>query len=342
MVVVGSAKGSPGVTTLACALGAVWPVQRRVLVAECDPAGGDIAVRFGLPARPGMTGFVFAARGTGAARGVEGARVSDDAGSTMACGTGGTTSGSSRIAQLAGMDTEDSSTARSVLDDHLQSLPGGLEVLVAPAGAEAAMVLDAQLANVVPSLASSGADVIADCGRLAVTSPGQLAMLRHAACLVLVARSGVADLSHLRAAASSLGIGNSCRGSETERCHRTVVVLVGNGDVEPRDVASETGLDEVMLMPTDGAAAASLGGHPGRTRDLERSPLIAAARQLAATIMEFPRSDTASTGGGPIETGGGGALSGRRDEYALAARLLRRAADGVLQRVGSSRRVAAW
>ena len=57
-----SAKGSPGVTTLACALGAVWPAERRVMVAECDPSGGDIAARFGLSAKRGMTSLILEAR----------------------------------------------------------------------------------------------------------------------------------------------------------------------------------------------------------------------------------------------------------------------------------------
>lgn len=39
-----SAKGSPGVTTAALALATVWP--RRVVVAECDPAGGDIVAGY--------------------------------------------------------------------------------------------------------------------------------------------------------------------------------------------------------------------------------------------------------------------------------------------------------
>lgn len=41
-----SAKGSPGCTTTALALSSSWPEvapHRRVLLAECDPAGGDIA-----------------------------------------------------------------------------------------------------------------------------------------------------------------------------------------------------------------------------------------------------------------------------------------------------------
>lgn len=48
MVAIGfvSAKGSPGCTTATLALSHAWldlPGQRRVLIAECDPAGGDIA-----------------------------------------------------------------------------------------------------------------------------------------------------------------------------------------------------------------------------------------------------------------------------------------------------------
>lgn len=61
-VAVCSAKGSPGVTTLACALGAVWPADRRVMVAEFDPSGGDIAPRFGLSAKRGVTSLVLEAR----------------------------------------------------------------------------------------------------------------------------------------------------------------------------------------------------------------------------------------------------------------------------------------
>ncbi|MGH3505537.1 MAG: hypothetical protein ACRDQA_32290 [Nocardioidaceae bacterium] len=43
LVAVAAAKGSPGVTTLALAMGALWP--RQAMVAECDAAGADIPVR---------------------------------------------------------------------------------------------------------------------------------------------------------------------------------------------------------------------------------------------------------------------------------------------------------
>ena len=47
LIAVAADKGAPGVTTASVALAAVWP--RPVLLAECDPAGGDS----GLPAAGG-------------------------------------------------------------------------------------------------------------------------------------------------------------------------------------------------------------------------------------------------------------------------------------------------
>jgi len=44
VVALASAKGSPGVTTTALALALVWP--RPVIVAECDPAGGEVTAGF--------------------------------------------------------------------------------------------------------------------------------------------------------------------------------------------------------------------------------------------------------------------------------------------------------
>lgn len=43
LILLGGAKGAPGVTTAAVALAAVWP--RRAVVAECDPSGADLALR---------------------------------------------------------------------------------------------------------------------------------------------------------------------------------------------------------------------------------------------------------------------------------------------------------
>src|ERR1700761_4811118 len=43
LVVVASAKGAPGATTVALTLAAVWP--RRALLAELDPCGSDLIYR---------------------------------------------------------------------------------------------------------------------------------------------------------------------------------------------------------------------------------------------------------------------------------------------------------
>ncbi len=62
-----SDKGSPGVTTLALTLAAAWPGP--VTIAECDPAGGDLALRLTdeagrpqLAADPGLLTLAVAAR----------------------------------------------------------------------------------------------------------------------------------------------------------------------------------------------------------------------------------------------------------------------------------------
>ncbi|MBF6555330.1 MAG: hypothetical protein IVW52_04055 [Acidimicrobiales bacterium] len=65
VVLFASAKGAPGVTTLATLTAATWPARRRVIVVECDPSGADLAVRFGLSSRCGLSSFATALRRTG-------------------------------------------------------------------------------------------------------------------------------------------------------------------------------------------------------------------------------------------------------------------------------------
>jgi hypothetical protein len=60
-----SLKGAPGVTTLACLVGAGWPQQRKVMVVECDPSGGDLAARFRLSSRVGWPSLISSARRSG-------------------------------------------------------------------------------------------------------------------------------------------------------------------------------------------------------------------------------------------------------------------------------------
>jgi cellulose biosynthesis protein BcsQ len=66
LIAVAADKGGPGVTTASVALAAVWP--RPVLLAECDPAGGDIVYRLPgaggtrLDPRRGLLSLAVAAR----------------------------------------------------------------------------------------------------------------------------------------------------------------------------------------------------------------------------------------------------------------------------------------
>jgi len=60
VIALASAKGAPGVTTATLALAGVW--SGRVAVVECDPFGGTIAARFGLPPAPGLLSLASHAR----------------------------------------------------------------------------------------------------------------------------------------------------------------------------------------------------------------------------------------------------------------------------------------
>jgi hypothetical protein len=57
-----SEKGSPGATVAAQAIAAVWRADRNVLLAELDPAGSDLAPRFGLSRDPGVVQLASAYR----------------------------------------------------------------------------------------------------------------------------------------------------------------------------------------------------------------------------------------------------------------------------------------
>jgi hypothetical protein len=53
---------SCGVTTLALSLAATWPPDRRMLLAELDPAGGTLAAACGWPSEPSLVSLAAAAR----------------------------------------------------------------------------------------------------------------------------------------------------------------------------------------------------------------------------------------------------------------------------------------
>ncbi len=64
-VVVFCSGKSAGVTTLALVVAARWPQPAAALLVEADPAGGDLAARFGLRPAPGLTSAAAAAGTSG-------------------------------------------------------------------------------------------------------------------------------------------------------------------------------------------------------------------------------------------------------------------------------------
>jgi hypothetical protein len=62
LLVLGSAKASPGVTTTALALAATWPPDRHIQIIEADPDGGVLAARQGVPSEPGLSTLAVTSR----------------------------------------------------------------------------------------------------------------------------------------------------------------------------------------------------------------------------------------------------------------------------------------
>ena len=273
-----STKGSPGVTTLACALGAVWPAERRVVVGECDPSGGDLAARFGLSAKRGMTSLVLEAR-----------RSLD--------------------------------TVMINLDDHVQVVPGGLEVLAGPTGAGASNTVDAALPDCLERLGVTPEsrdptvdhDLVLDCGRIQSGAVGQSAVIGVSDQVLVVARPTVEAVASTLWIAERLHRSNSQWRSlgkhvddldvlgrldisrQTEMHQSDVLrapvrgaglVLVGNGPVVPSQAATALGLPLLAVIPEDGVAAAALRGEPVLSWRLARSALVDAVRGLVSLLLE--------------------------------------------------------
>src|SRR5215469_2916600 len=182
LIVIAADKGAPGVTTTSVALGAVWP--RPVLLAECDPSGGDLLYRLPgadgerLDPRRGLLSLAVAAR-----RGLQPVQVWE----------------------------------------HVQKLRGGLDVLVGVAGPEQGAGLDLLWGQVGRLLAAvPQADVIADCGRLGVDGP-VYDLLAHASAIVLLTRANLAEVVRLRERVRAVASAVQKRGNAGRRVDVVVV-----------------------------------------------------------------------------------------------------------------------
>ena len=242
-----SIKGAPGVTTLACLIGATWPVHRCVLVAEADVSGGDLAARFSLSSRRGWTTLSASIR-------------RDGAGSSIA--------------------------------EHLQQLPGGLDVLIAarPVDVRAATGPEGTALRSVGTGGAEAWDVLVDLGRVGTERPTPGAWLEHSDAVVVVTRADAASALQLREQSSAL-VG-ACSGP-------VGLGVIGVGGHGARQLSAFTGIPLISEIPHDPIAAAVASGSDPRVRRLQRSALVVASSRLASALQQGASGGDAGQGSAP-------------------------------------------
>jgi hypothetical protein len=246
LIVIAADKGAPGVTTTALALAAVWP--RPVLLAECDPSGGDLVYRFpaaqgnSLDPRRGLLTLAVAAR-----RGLQPGQ----------------------------------------LWDHTQKLSGGLDVLTGVINAEQGAGLGALWGPLGGLFAGmSGGDVIADCGRLGPDGP-QYDLVAQAAVVLLVTRPNAGDVIRLRDRAAAVASAVNARGRRgltssvavlaDQRTLRATAAEVGQALAQGNVPAAVAG-----GLADDPKGAELLRGEWGGR--LDKTLLIRTAREIAQQL----------------------------------------------------------
>ncbi len=234
-------------TTAALALAGVWP--RRVLLAECDPAGSELPYW-----------------------------LKGESGQPMAL-----TRGVVSLAAAARAQAEP-----EVVWEHSQRIDSGVPVLVGPTTPEQAAAVGGSWTPIAGMLAAlPDTDVIADCGRVLGDAPAVAPVLRRAHLVLIVTRATPQGVAHVRHGIAAVARAMNAGGSALQRI-AVVVVSERSGDgVEVGEVLAATaGLSEVAVLGSlavDARGATGLRGQWGRR--LDRSALIRSARTVAAAAF---------------------------------------------------------
>jgi MinD-like ATPase involved in chromosome partitioning or flagellar assembly len=240
-----SAKGSPGVTTTVAALGSVWPVD--VVVADMDPAGGDIALRLSAPHEQpldperGLLSLAAAAR-----RGLHPSEVAA----------------------------------------HAQTTDGGLDVLAGVSSPEQVTGIGPVWPAVASALRElPDADVLADCGRVVPGTP-VLPVLTAADAVVLCVRPSVESYAHLRERlrwlSGPLRIGEIGSIPVGIVLRTPVSDTAAARDLDRLLQHDRLQVSVIGRVAEDRRAALGLAGH--WSRRLDRSMLIRSARELMSAV----------------------------------------------------------
>lgn len=246
LIAIAAEKGAPGVTTTALAMAAVWP--RPVLLAECDPAGGDLIYRFPAPngealdPRRGLLTLAVAAR-----RGL----------------------------------------ASDQVWEHTQKLHGGLDVLLGVTNSEQGSglhLLWGPLGKLLASLAQ--ADVIADCGRIGADGPNY-DLLAEATELLLITRSSFGEVIRLRDRVTSVIGAFEKRGRRGFRPSVAVradskELRTAIGEVN-QVIGASGGATVLGGIADDSKAASGLAGQWGGK--LDKSMLMRSAREIVGQLL---------------------------------------------------------
>jgi hypothetical protein len=248
LIAIAADKGSPGVTTAAIALATVWP--RPVLLAECDPGGGDLAYR--LPAAGG--GRLDAQRGLL----------------------------SLAIAARRGLSPDH-------VWEHTQQLNGGLPVLTGVTTAEQGAGIDAlwgRVGGVLSQLQET--DVIADCGRIGVDGPFY-DLLTQATSVILVMRATLGEVVRLRERVAAVAAAGKKRrlGGPLIGVVAVVGQRDYSGTLAELSRALDQGKTAAKLiggLAFEPKSAEALGGHAGG--NITKSLLIRSARDIAMRLVE--------------------------------------------------------
>jgi MinD-like ATPase involved in chromosome partitioning or flagellar assembly len=250
LVVVMSAKGSPGASTAALALAAAWPQEWQTLLVECDPAGGDLQTGFGLASEPSLSSLAAAGRREhrsglawqhaqrlpGGLAVVPAPVRADHASRAVE-----TLTNSAAVSRLGEPDDDATTPQVVVLDAGRLSAQGAMSTGVFSG-----------LGNL-----TSAADVV-----------------------VLVLRNTIRSVAHAVDALDTIG-------DLLRRRVEVRLLLVGPPGYTEAEVAQTLGLPVIGSLPWDERAAAALNGEPvRRPKSLGRSALFQAASATARRLVD--------------------------------------------------------
>lgn len=269
LVVLTSAKGSPGVTTTTVALAAAWPPQWRPSILECDASGGDLAAGFGLSAEPGLLTLASAAR-RDRRPGLLWEHTQELPG-----GLAVAPAPASAEQATAAIDVLMSSPVLNHLDHARGATNDDALHELEPAREDEAPRAHA-------GAVADDAVVLADLGRLPphlVPGSGVSRLLAAADVVLLVVRNEQQGIVHAAARLDALRAAAGGNGAQVR------MLLAGAATFSATEVALTLKVPVAGMLPADDRAASVLLGRPARRAgNLARLPLIRAAAAIGRQL----------------------------------------------------------